>query len=374
MSDKNLISIPSIGLLGPVLPYRGGIAQHTTMLHRTLKEKVNLISLSFIRQYPLWLYPGKSNFDPSYENYKEREIIYLLDPLNPFSWISVCNHFIKHECKMVIIPWWSIFWTVCLSFIARYLKYKGIKVMFLCHNIIEHEPKIWKKLLTKEVLSAGDYFLVHTEKDGELIKTLLNKDNIIICPHPLYNQFPPGKGYLPRRARLELLFFGFVRHYKGLDILFKSMELLKEEDIFLTVAGEWWTKDENLKKFLNASNNKIEIIDTYITEEETAEYFTRADVVVLPYRSASGSGVVSVAYHYNKPVIATKVGGFPDVVKDGISGRLISPEDPCELAMVIREFLYKPSLNMSENIKKISEDMTWHSFTEKILKLCYNSS
>jgi len=372
MSEKDLTSLPSIGLLGPVLPYRGGIAQHTTMLHRTLKEKANLLSVSFKSQYPLWLYPGKSNFDPSYEHYREPDVSYLLDSMNPCSWYYVCDLYVKHKCKMVIIPWWSVFWTLCFLFITRYLKYKGIKILFLCHNIIEHEQAIWKKLFTKSVLSSGDYFIVHTKEDEKSINNLLNKSNISVSPHPLYNQFPAGKGLLPGRGKLELLFFGFVRPYKGLDILFKAMELLKEEDVFLTVAGEWWINGENLKKFLNDSNNKIEIINTYITEEEAAEYFTRADVVVMPYRSGSGSGVSALAYHYNRPVIATKVGGFPDIIKDGISGRLINPEDPCELAMAIREFLHKPSLNVSEAIKETAEDMTWNSFTEKILNLYHN--
>jgi glycosyltransferase involved in cell wall biosynthesis len=154
------------------------------------------------------------------------------------------------------------------------------------------------------------------------------------------------------------------------------MCLLKKEDVFLTVAGEWWRKDTILQELLDNEflKNRVEIIDRYVSEQEAAEYFSRADIVVLPYRSATGTGVIPLAYYYGKPVIATKVGGLPDVVDDGISGRLVQPEDPYALAEVIREFLHASPAVMQEGVKRAAESMTWESLSKRILDCVDNTS
>ncbi len=360
-----------IGLLGPILPYRGGIAQHTTMLHRELRKQCDLLTISFKRQYPGWLYPGKSDLDPGYSGYSEPGVLYTLDSLSPLSWFKTAKLFVKYNPRVVVIPWWTVFWVPCFGFIAKYLRRKGVQVLFFCHNVIEHESANWKTSLTKWVLSQGSFFIVHTKEDASNLKKLISNAKIIIHPHPIYEQFPAPKGVLARRARLELLFFGFVRPYKGLDILIEAMHLLKEEDIFLTIAGEWWKKNENLLKRLNDKEikTKLEVVDRYVSEEEIAEYFDRADVVILPYRSATGSAIIPLAYHYGKPVIASKVGGLPDVVEDGISGRLVNPEDPEALAEAIRELLGQTSPNMRDGVKKVAQGMTFRSLAECILNI-----
>jgi glycosyltransferase involved in cell wall biosynthesis len=363
-----------IGLIGPVLPYRGGIAQYTTMLHRALRSRCDLITISFKRQYPKWLYPGKSDLDPEYTKYKEPKVFYTLEQLNPITWLKVCHLLISHSTNVVIIPWWTVFWAPCFWFISAYLRYKGIQVLFLCHNILEHESAFWRVQLTKWIFRNGSCFVVHAKEEASNLNTLIPNARISIHSHPIYNQFPHAKGRLPRRSKLELLFYGFVRSYKGLPVLVEAMHLLKGEDVFLTVAGEWWEDDWALRKRIEDKDlkDKIEVIDRYVTEKETAEFFCRADVVVLPYRSASGTGVIALAYHYRKPVIATIVGGLPDVVDDGVSGRLVKPEDPYAMAEVIREFLHKPSTNMRKGIAKVSSHMTWDSLAKCIINFVNN--
>ncbi len=363
-----------IGLIGPVLPYRGGIAQYTTMLHRALSSRSDLITISFKRQYPKWLYPGKSGLDPDYIKFREPNVFYILNQLNPFTWLKVCRLLIGHSTYSVIIPWWTVFWAPCFWFISAYLRYKGIQVLFLCHNIIEHESAFWRVQLTKWILRNGSCFVVHAKEEVSNLNTLIPNARISIHPHPIYNQFPHAEGRLPRRSKLELLFYGFVRSYKGLPVLVEAMHLLKGEDVFLTVAGEWWEDDRALRKRIEDKDlkDKIEVIDRYITKKETAEFFCRADVVVLPYRSGSGTGVIPLAYHYRKPVIATIVGGLPDVVDDGVSGRLVKPEDPYAMAEVIREFLQKSTTDMREGIAKVSSPMTWDSLAKCILNSVNN--
>jgi glycosyltransferase involved in cell wall biosynthesis len=153
------------------------------------------------------------------------------------------------------------------------------------------------------------------------------------------------------------------------------MSLLKKDDVFLTVAGEWWDKSLRLRALLNDEflRDKVQIVDRYITEQEAAQFFSRADIVILPYRSATGTGIIPLAYHYGKPVIATQVGGFPEVVRDGISGRLVQPGDPYALAEVIREFLHTSPAGMQEGIGRVAASMTWESLSQHILD-CVNST
>ncbi len=361
--------LPRISLIGPTLPYRGGIAQYTTMLHRALKSECDLLTVSFRRQYPGWLYPGDSDIDPEYKGYQEAGVHYILDSINPFTWVKGCRLITKHAPHVVIIPWWSVFWTFCFMFIARYLSYRGIPVLFLCHNVIEHESAFWKTALTRWVLSQSNKFLVHTKEEAAKLKVFVPHAHIAVHPHPIYIQFPHSKGTFPRRARLELLFFGLVRHYKGVDVLIEAMHMLKSKEIILTIAGEWWLQDAKLYKRIEGLHGKVELVNRYINESEVAEYFARCDVVVLPYRSVTGSGVIPVAYHYGKPVIVTHVGGLPDVVEDGVSGRLVPPDDPFALADVIREFFNRTPVDMREGVRKVAERMTWESLVKCTLDL-----
>ena len=233
--EKSRTKAYNLALIGSLLPYRGGVAQHTTMLHRALIKKTKLVTVSFKRQYPNWLYPGKSNYEPNYDKeYREQGAYYIIDPLNPFSWIRAGNLIKNNNSKLAIIPWWTIFWAPCIVFMAQYFKKKGIKILFLCHNILCHEKAFWKSKLTKNVLSHGDYFLVDNTKNAGILSSLLPDANVLIHPMPAFNNFPPAKKTLPRRSRLELLFFGFVRPYKGVDLLLEAIHFLKDKDIFLT--------------------------------------------------------------------------------------------------------------------------------------------
>lgn len=275
-----------------------------------------------------------------------------------------------HCPKLILFIWGTFFGAPYYGYMARYFRKKGIKVLFLCHNAIDHESAFWKAAIGRMALSQSDNFLVHTKSEKDRLLRMNPDSNIFVHPHPVYNHFPTATQKRSRRARLELLFFGFVRHYKGIDVLLSAMQLLEDEDIFLTVAGEWWEKDKKLKKMLKDERcrNNVEVIDYYLSEKEVAECFCRADVVILPYRSATCTGVIPVAYHYGKPVIASRTGGIPEVVIDGVSGRLFEPENPQALAAVIREFLHSPAARMREGVRKVAATMTWDSLAECILR------
>lgn len=358
-----------LGLIGPLLPYRGGIAHHTTMLHRSLSSRAHLLTISFKRLYPGWLYPGRSDREPGYEGHREGNVKYLIDSLNPLTWLKTCRMLVNHAPQMVIFPWWTAYWAPCFGFMASYLRRRKIEVLFICHNVVDHESAPWKRPLSRVGLSGGDYFAVHTKSDAEALRALVPGAQVVMHPHPMYTHYPPPKNELPRRARLEVLFFGFVRPYKGLDVLIDAMSLLKEEDVFLSIVGEWWSRSSPLRQMIReaAVEKRVEVIDRYVTEGEAADYFARADVVVMPYHKATGSGIVTLAYHYGKPVIASDVGGFSEVVSEGVSGRLVAPGDAQALAEAMRGFLDAKPEGMREGIKEVSGRMTWEGLVESIL-------
>lgn len=359
----NSKSRKKVVLIGPVLPYRGGIAQHTTMLKREMAKITDVLTISFSRQYPSWLFPGESDKDPDYEGHQEDLTEYLIDSLNPVSWYKTIRRVIEYKAQSVIIPWWTVFWAPCIGYIARSLRKKGIEIIFFCHNVVEHEAAAWKTFLTRMVLKNATRFVVHTKEDEANLRALFPDAKITVHPHPIYDQFPEPKGELSRRGSLEMLFYGFVRPYKGLDDLIGAMALLKGKDIKLTIAGEFWGGEQETRKRIDELDlsSQIELRPRYHSDAETAELFNRADVVVLPYRSATGSGVVPIAYHYNKPVIVTRVGGLPDVVKDAMTGFIVPEKNVEALAGAINNLDSHACESMRPQIDEIKKELSWES-------------
>ena len=353
------------GLVGPVRPFRGGIAQYTTMLHREFSRQGRAMTISFRQLYPRWIYPGRSLHEPGEAIDGESGVSYSLTPYNPFSSTRAAQHFKAGGVEGVIVMWWTVFLAPAIGLLAWSLRRLEIPVCFLCHNVSDHETSWWKRLVAQKVLSGGTRFLVHSSKDAEVLKALVPRASVVTHPHPVYSQFPEPRQIFARSADLEILFFGLVRDYKGLDILAEAMKRLGSAPIHLAVVGEWWIKDNKLRASLDDMPN-VDVVDKYVAADEVSEYFSRADVVVVPYRNATGSGVVSLAYHYGRAVIATRVGGLPDVVEDGVSGKLIDAEDPDALAQAIKWFLDVSPDQLSAGVKKVASRMTWESLISAI--------
>jgi len=361
-----------IVLVGPVFPYRGGIAQHTTMLKRTLEKETLIRTVSFKRLYPAWLYPGSSDTEEGNNGAIETGVYYLLDSLNPITWYTVARICIDFKPDAIIIPWWTIYWTFCFWYLARRFRRANIQVVFLCHNVIEHESAGWKIFLAKLALQQTDRFIVQTRQDEKNLTDLLPGAQIRRHPHPLYHQFPKPARHLARRAGLELLFFGFVRPYKGLDLLIDALHLARlPADFFLTIAGEFWQGQDQFRQQINEKSlqNKIEIIDRYLPDQEVADLFQRADLVVLPYRSATGSGVIPLAYHYNKPVLVTPVGGLPEVVVPGETG-FVAEQPTAESIARCLERNYDRLIDrkrIETGINRVKDELSWANFVSCLL-------
>lgn len=361
---------PSVILIGPVLPFRGGIAQHTNELLNALEKVSRVRCVSFTTQYPKWLFPGSTDRDPEYSGHLDPRVAYVINPINPRSWKRAVDLTQEFGVDVVVIPWWTIYWAPCFYFVKWALKRRAIRLIFLCHNVIEHESSAWRRWLTREVLRGADSYVVHTLEDRKNLSRMLPSASIEVHPHPIFKNFPPAKDRLARRADLELLFFGFVRPYKGLETLVEAMGPLKGEDIFLTIAGEFWTGEDltrNRIKSLGLSE-QVEIRSFYHSSQETAEVFNRADIVVQPYHSATGSGVVSLAYHYGRPVIATRVGGLPDVVRDNRTGFLIDAGDIDALTQLIRSLTRQTCQSLRPNIESVKAEYTWDRLAETLVR------
>jgi glycosyltransferase involved in cell wall biosynthesis len=355
-------------LIGPVLPFRGGIAQYTTQLHRALAAQADLLTLSFKRQYPAWLFPGASDRDPQYAGRREPGVDYLIDPYDPHSWLRAVAHLRAWGVTQVIIPWWTAYWGPCFGVIARRLRNSGIHVTFLCHNVQDHEDTWLNARVADFALRGGDDYLVHCERQRGRLLGLYGCVPVRVHPHPIYTQFPSAQATLPRRAGLELLSYGFVRPYKGVDILIDALAELRDQDVFLTIAGEVWGGRTDLEAAVRAAGvaERVELRSYYHGEEETAELFARADAVVLPYRDASASGVVALAYHYDRPVVVTRVGGLPDVVEEGRTGFVVPPDNTVALAAAIRGCrAFQPC---AEALARLKDRMSWSSLAATLIE------
>jgi glycosyltransferase involved in cell wall biosynthesis len=368
-----------ICLLGPAYPFRGGIAHYTTLLCRTLRTNHDVKFISFRRQYPRILFPGQSDKDTSREPLKIDTVDYTLDSINPLTWVKVFQIIKAYKPDKLIIPWWVAFWAPQFWSIVSLVKLNiQTQVVFICHNVVEHESHPLKKMATKAILSKADRIITHSKEDTWRLKDLLgNGVDAITAFHPTYTDLSK-KRFTKEQARDKLgltgnvlLFFGFIRQYKGLDVLLDAMPIvLKEKKLTLLIVGEFWSDKQSYidKSDRLGISQHIRIVDEYVPNEEIGVYFAASDLIVQPYISASGSGICQIAYGFDRPVIATNVGSLSEVVRDGINGRLVDPGNPRGLALTILESLEPDVLSrFTINANKTKDAFSWEKMANIVL-------
>jgi glycosyltransferase involved in cell wall biosynthesis len=369
-----------IDLVGPSYPFRGGISHYTTLLFTHLKKRHTTKFYSFKRQYPRFLFPGKTDRDDSLAPLKDEEIRPLLNSLNPFSWLRVAMRISKDKPDLTIFPWWVVFWAPQFLTIIAYLRmFSKTRILFVCHNVLEHEGHSFKYWLSKRVLRRGDCYIVHSGEERDRLVEAVGERPIAVCFHPTYEAF--NEGGIPQdqaRDRLGiaednvLLFFGFVREYKGLRYLLDALPgILPKIDVRLVIAGEFWgSKQDYLRQIDELGiGGKVTIDDRYIPNEEMSVYFCAADLVVLPYVSVTGSGLVQLALGFDMPVVVSRIGALSEVVQDKVTGFLVSPEAPDEIAEAVVEFFSGGDGRRAEMRAAIREDrarFSWDGLIEAI--------
>jgi glycosyltransferase involved in cell wall biosynthesis len=365
-------------LIGPTFPYRGGIAHYTTLLARHLAADHETLFISFSRQYPGWLFPGRSDRDPSQEPLRA-PAEYLLDPLNPLSWRRCLQRMAQWAPDVVVIPWWVPFWApawAAIGYGVKRLKSRPT-LIFICHNVLPHEGKAWDRLALRLALRSGDAFIVHSRSDaGELVRHFPSA-RVRVAPHPTYAALGEAQAAetglnLPGDRPL-LLFCGFVRPYKGLDILLEAMpRILEDRPVHLLVAGEFWQGATGYEQQIGrlGIGHAVTLVDRYLANEELSAMLARADVVVLPYKKATQSGVAQLAFGQHKPVITTAVGGLAEAVEDGRTGLVVPPEDPVALAAAVKHFFDEDlGPQFEANIIEDRGRFSWDRLIEALLLL-----
>jgi glycosyltransferase involved in cell wall biosynthesis len=368
-----------ITVIGPTYPYKGGISHFTTQLVRNLRKNHEVDFISWKRQYPAFLYPVEPKDTESKSPIKE-DAKNVLDFINPISWIQAAMEIRKYKPDRIIITWINpvqapIYFTIT-SIIKHFTK---ANISYVCHNVLPHERSKLDKPLTKLALNQGDSFIVHSSDDKKILESLVKNRNITKGFLPLFDMFDSTTPYDKQTTKKELhlkekvlLFFGYIRPYKGLKYLIQAMpEILKTyPNTSLLIVGEYWTKDkklyDDLIKNLKIKKNIISV-NSYVPNEELGKYFSVADVVVLPYVSATQSAAVQTAYAFNKPVISTDVGGLKDVVIEGKTGLFIKPESIEDISNKVTKFFKN---KIPENLLKIQkEKWSWLIYTTLLMEM-----
>ncbi len=370
-----------IAVVGPVYPYKGGIAHYTGLLCKSLRGQFETQMISFEVQYPKILF-RKEQKDFENNSFEVQDTKYILHTANPFSWGKCAREILAGKPDLVIFQWWHPYFAPCYRSLLRKLRRGGVKTLFICHNVFPHERFPMDRMLTKMVLKKGDFFITHSKTDAADLRSIRRDAAVCEAVHPTYDAFQ-FQNLTQEEARQKLglggqeqvlLFFGFVREYKGLKHLIAALPGIAKRlpKVHLLIVGDFG-KDKQEYLELIAQNNAeqfLTICDGYIPDQEVEQYFAASDLVVLPYESATQSGIVQIAYGFERPVVATNVGGLPDVVLHEKTGYLVPPRDPKALAeAVVRFFEEQKAEAFAENIRQEAARYSWDRMRENICSL-----
>lgn len=369
-------------IAAPAWPYRGGIAEFSNRLARTFSQEGNDVSISTFRlQYPGFLFPGKTQYTDS-EAPKDLRIQRLLNSVNPFNWIGTGIKFYRQKPDILLMRFWLPFMGPCLGTIGRICKMnRHTKVICIFDNVVPHEIRPGDKLLTRYFVNSVDGAIVMADAVGKDLQKFSPGIPVQLNPHPIFDNYgkPVEQGEALKKLDLDpgkkyILFFGFIRAYKGLDLLIEafSAAALRNRNIKLIVAGEFYENDKPYRDLVNSFNLNDEIIffDRFIRDDEVSLFFSVADLVVQPYRTATQSGVTQIAYFFEKPMLVTDVGGLREIVPDNSCGYVVKPE-PESISQAILDFFENNRKEAFEKcVREEKKRFSWDKMTKAIFD-CY---
>tara|TARA_B100000945_G_scaffold315117_1_gene313776 strand:- start:310 stop:1443 length:1134 start_codon:yes stop_codon:yes gene_type:complete len=326
-----------ITLLSTAYPYRGGIAVFTERLARAFQSENDDVRIStFSLQYPDFLFPGKSQYSSS-DRPKDLDINSEVNSINPFNWLSVGLKIRKQRPDILVLKYWIPFLSPCLGTISRIVRSNNYtKVIVIIDNLIPHERRFGDKLLNKYFVKSTDGFIAMSKSVFNDLNEFDSTKKKVLGVHPLYDNF--GKA-ISKESAIEklsldknykyMLFFGIIRKYKGLDLLLEAFadHRLQNQNLKLIVAGEFYEDAKpyyNLIKKYNLSESVI-LYSKFIPDNEVVNYFCASDIIVQPYKNATQSGVTQIAYHFEKPMLVTDVGGLKEIIPHNIVGYVCEP-------------------------------------------------
>ena len=364
-----------IAILSCFYPYRGGISQFNACLYEELSKNHIVKAFNFKRQYPEFLFPGKTQYVTADDEAVPVESESLLDTANPFTYISTYRAIREWKPDVLIVRYWMSYFAPSLGYITRKMR-KHCKVVSILDNVIPHEQHFFDAPLTKYFLKGSTGSVTLCEAVSHDLLALKPDAEYTVIQHPLYSHFGKKLDRKEAEAKLGLesgkkniLFFGLIRAYKGLDILLEAFGMLPE-DYQLIVAGEPYGSFDKYQEIIDRLPNKERIRTNlkYIKDSEVTDYFSAADLAVLPYRSATQSGISSVSYHFEVPMIVTDVGGLKETIGDrgtGIVAQEGSPEFICrEIVKYFRD--PKTAENCIKCIRTEKDRLSWKTFAGKL--------
>ena len=369
--------------MGPAHPLRGGLASYNERLAREfISHGHEVFVYTFSLQYPSFLFPGTSQYS-SEPAPAGLNISICINSVNPLNWLKVGRKLKLLRPDIIVVRYWLPFMGPCLGTILRQAKKnKYSRIICIADNIIPHEKRPGDQSFTRYFVRPVDAFITMSKKVLQDLRLFEKTKPAEYVQHPLYDNFGESLSLQEARSHLGLpqqdkiiLFFGFIRHYKGLDILLEAMALLKDTDIKLMVAGEFYEDEAPyLEKIKSLGLEEKLILRThFISDSEVRYYICAANAVVQPYRSATQSGVTPLAYHFEKPMIVTDVGGLPDLVPDGKVG-LVTKADPASLAATIRKYFETGEERFLPHLREEKKKYSWEIMMNNIIRLAENKA
>ncbi len=361
-----------IAYLSTFYPFRGGIAQFNASLFQALKKENEMKAFNFKRQYPDLLFPGSSQYVTADDKVEKIENDRLLDTINPFTYFSTAKAIKEFGAEVCITKFWMPFFAPSLGTVLKSIRKTGTKNITILDNVIPHEKRIGDMQLIDYFLDKNDFFVAMSQNVKNDLLSIKPDAKFQVLTHPLYDHFGEKMEKVEARNQLNLplnkkllLFFGFIRDYKGLDLLIDAMTYLDEE-YELIIAGEVYGSFDKYKKQIRDLNldSRIHHFVRYISDDEVPALFSATDVCVLPYYSATQSGIVGISHHFDVPLVATNVGGLKEIIADtGIISEEVSPHS---IALAIEES-YKSKYDFQTAIQNFKKNLSWKNFGNKLL-------
>ncbi len=364
-----------IAILSCFYPYRGGISQFNACLYEELGKENIVKAFNFSRQYPEFLFPGKTQYVTDDDEAVKIDSERLLDTANPFSYMATLKKIREWGPDLLIVRYWMSWFAPSLGYVTRGMKGR-CKVISILDNVIPHEPRFFDRPFTGYFLKGSDGCVTLCEAVAEDLLKIKPDARYRVLPHPLYSHFGKKKDRTEAEKTLGLdhgkkniLFFGLIREYKGLDILIEAFSRLGD-DYQLIIAGEPYGPFDKYAELIEKSGKeRIHTFLHYIKDSEVSDFFSAADIAVLPYRSATQSGISSVSYHFEVPMIVTDVGGLKETIGDKGTG-IVSPEiSPEAIKAEIIRYFANPEIreNCILNIRKAKKELSWETFCSGLI-------
>ena len=359
-------------IIGPAYPLRGGLATYNERLARAFREAGDEVRIvTFSLQYPDFLFPGQTQFSTE-PGPDDLHIEVSLNSVNPLSWLAVGHRLRRERPDMVIFRFWLPFMGPALGTVARLAVRNGhTRVVAITDNVIPHEKRPGDGPLTRYFLSACDGFVTMSRSVlSDLEQLGFGRKPALYRPHPLYDNFGPMKPKAEALAALQLpattgylLFFGFIRAYKGLDIMLEALadKRLAELPIKLIIAGEFYEDAAPYEALIRRYQLEDRIVRAtdFIPNERVVDYFCAADLIVQPYKNATQSGVSQIAYHFERPMLVTDVGGLAELIPNGVVGYVVPPTSAAIVDAVVDFYAQQREKTFEAGVREQKKQFSW---------------